>query len=75
MRGRSRLTVRVLSGGSVGPVLVFRSGDPVRPLVRDPIDVARFRREGYWEGFGDVFPPCECVRCLQAMWNFETPRP
>lgn len=75
MSGRSRLTVRVVTGDSAGPVLVFRSGEPVSPLVRDPVDVARFRREGYWDGWGDTFPPCECLHCELARWNPETPRP
>ncbi len=65
--------MRVVRGGAAGPVRVFRSGEAVRPLVRDPVDVARFRREGYWEGFGVMFPPCQCLRCLWAMWHFEAP--
>ncbi|MCX4543861.1 hypothetical protein [Streptomyces sp. NBC_01565] len=69
MSGRSRLTVRVIHADSTGPLMVFRSGEPVRPLVRDPLDVARFRREGYWDGWGDVYPPCECLRCALAAWS------
>lgn len=60
MTGRARMTVRVINGGSAGEPKVFRSGEPVRPLLRDPVDVARFRREGYWDGFGVEFPPCPC---------------
>lgn len=69
MRGRSRLNVRVVKGGSVGPLWIFRSGKPGRPFVRAPVDVA------YWDGFRDVFPPCGCLRCLQVMWSVESPRP
>lgn len=57
MSGRTSLTIRVINPESAGPFLVFRSGEPVRPLARKPIEVARFRRDGYWEGWGDEFAP------------------